>query len=50
MHPARFGDKSHGRPDFWRQKNNNNNLNKNESFFPLNFIVYNGERARARNK
>ena len=34
MHPARFGGKSHGRPDF-KEKND-----KNESFFPLNFIVY----------
>ena len=33
---ARFGGKSHGRPDFKREKQNK----KSESFFPLNFNVY----------
>ena len=46
-HPARFGGKSHGHPEFKRE-------NKKESFFSLNFNVYvnldNRERARARNK
>ena len=49
-HPVRFGGKSRGHPDFWREQNNN----KNESFFSLNFNVYinldNRERARAINK
>ena len=49
-YPARFGDKLHGRLDFWKE---NKNINK-ESFFSLNFNVYinvdNRETARARNK
>ena len=52
-HLARFGGKSHGRPDLHGEKNNNNN-NKAESFFGLNFNVYinvdNREKVRARNK
>ena len=50
-HPAYFGGKSHGHPDFKREKKNSN---KAESFFPLNFNVCinveHRERARARNK
>ena len=37
---ARFGGKSHGRPDLQAEKKNNNNNNKAESFFRLNFNVY----------
>ena len=51
-HLARFGGKSHGRPDLQGEKKNNNN--KAESFFGLNFNVYinvdGREKARARNK
>ena len=52
-HLARFGGKSHGRPDLQGERNNNNN-NKAESFFGLNFNVYinvdKRAKARARNK
>ena len=51
-HLARFGGKYHGRQDLQGEKNNNNN--KAESFFRLNFNAYinvdNREKARARNK
>ena len=49
-HPARFGGKSHGHPDFKREKNNN----KAESFFRPSLKIYvnleNRERARTGNK